>query len=215
MPKVSVEKDGLDNLTQVIHVVSEVRDPQHVYLKPSAAAKMLDVSVKWLSAAREGRKGIQGPPYRKLGDSRTSPIRYNLAELLEWIGGFPNVRSTYGQALSFTQFLSARSSARWLFAVVEYDLIQVSTAINGGLLEEPKEPKLVWFNFWQWLEFSSKNPELEGLLSEPFEKIQKVALANQATLNNAKIANKQLSEVSKAFIKLASEESWGGAPCWT
>lgn len=46
---------------------SDVVNPQHVFLRPAAAAKLLDVSIKWLSAAREGRKGIDGPPFTKLG----------------------------------------------------------------------------------------------------------------------------------------------------
>lgn len=48
-------------------------------LRPEIVAELIGVDKKWLASAREGRKKIQGPPFIKLGEGRTAPIRYRLA----------------------------------------------------------------------------------------------------------------------------------------
>lgn len=51
-------------------------------LKSSEVAKLLGVSNQWLAKAR-----ITGdsPPYIKFGKAHSSPVRYDLAEVQEWI----------------------------------------------------------------------------------------------------------------------------------
>lgn len=51
-------------------------------LKSSEVAKLLGVSNQWLAKAR-----ITGdsPPYIKFGKAHSSPVRYDLSEVQEWI----------------------------------------------------------------------------------------------------------------------------------
>jgi len=56
------------------------------WLPPKLVSEILGVSPKWLSAAREGRKGILGPPFVKLGEGRTAPIRYQALQNPQIIG---------------------------------------------------------------------------------------------------------------------------------
>lgn len=51
-------------------------------LKSPEVAKLLGVSNQWLAKAR-----ITGdsPPYIKFGKAHSSPVRYDLAEVQEWI----------------------------------------------------------------------------------------------------------------------------------
>lgn len=92
-------------------------DASDVLLTPSQVAAMLNVSEKWLAAAREGRKDLSGPPYIKLGKGRTSPIRYPAGSLAEWLNSFALQTSTvmhrtFGEFRAFGEL-----DDRWLFAV--------------------------------------------------------------------------------------------------
>lgn len=92
-------------------------DSKGVLLTPAQVAAMLNVSEKWLAAAREGRKGLAGPPYIKLGNGRTSPIRYPAGSLAEWLNGFALQTST-AMHRTFADFrLFGGLDDRWLFAV--------------------------------------------------------------------------------------------------
>jgi hypothetical protein len=161
-------------------IAKDVQSPEHVYLSPSTVAKMFELSPKWLSAAREGRKGFDGPPFKKLGNGRSSPVRYNLAETLKWINTFPSQTSSH----SFSQFLSSRShDKKWLFVCVGQDLIQLSTAINRGLLDADKSLKLKWLNYWQWLEISSHNTEMSALFFYAFDRIKEIAIDHRNSIS--------------------------------
>lgn len=78
-----------------------VLDPEDRWLSPKTVAVMLDFSEDWLSQLREGLKGIEGPPFKKLGDAKSSPVRYNLARLREWMNRFPELASNAGAAPTF------------------------------------------------------------------------------------------------------------------
>ena len=202
-----------DVVAHLNRLPAEILDPQNVFLRPAAAAKLLDVSLKWLSAAREGRKGIQGPPFKKLGHSRTSPVRYNLAALIDWVNSFPNMISVHSEQTpvqSFGQFLSVRSSSsRWLFAKLGNELILIPAAINSGLLESYVELQLLWINYWQWLEISAQSPEMKKLLHDEFDRIGEVGVHHQISIRSRLTGNHEYlkrSKILEAFQETAVDE---------
>lgn len=69
--------------------------PEDRWLSSREAAAMLGFSATWLGAVREGRKGIEGPPFKKLGLARSAPIRYKLANIRKWLTQIPNQRMTH------------------------------------------------------------------------------------------------------------------------
>lgn len=92
------------------------------FLPPALVAEFVGVDTKWLAAAREGRKTIKGPPYVKLGEGRTAPIRYRLSDLIDWMASFQEHSSTTERPVvpytSFERYMAnANSSERWLFVV--------------------------------------------------------------------------------------------------
>lgn len=110
------------------------------WLPPAAAAEIIGMTPKWLAAAREGRKGIEGPRYKKLGDGRTSPIVYPLSELLSWMAAIPAQTSTLERPVvqqeTFGRFISdATPTDRWLFVIGEDR--RSATEIFTALLAEP------------------------------------------------------------------------------
>jgi hypothetical protein len=124
----------------------------HALLPPEAAAKMIGVTTKWLAAAREGRKEIEGPPFVKLGHGRTSPVRYPYDELLAWVRALKRMTSTtrnFSSLSSFEDFRkSGKPSARWLFAVNKNDgtTTDIFAAIREGLLDS-KDYSYRWIRF--------------------------------------------------------------------
>lgn len=92
------------------------------WLRPDVVAQITGLDSKWLAAAREGRKNLQGPPYVKIGNGRTAPIRYRLSSLIVWMESFEERRSALHRSTtlqgSFEQFMKSNSqTARWLFMV--------------------------------------------------------------------------------------------------
>ena len=123
--------------------------PSDVLLDTKTVAAMLGVSTKWLEAAREGRKEINGPPSEKLGTGRTAPIRYNLAKLREWMAGLGHLLPDYQPTphVDYKTFIStATPDESWPFVVQEgTDPVELFKAINSGLLGGPdKQPEVKW-----------------------------------------------------------------------
>jgi hypothetical protein len=92
------------------------------WLRPEEAAAIIGLDIKWLANAREGRKNLSGPPYIKVGEGRTAPIRYKLASLLAWMHSFTELTNTTHREQvphkRFSDFLSqGRPSERWLFVL--------------------------------------------------------------------------------------------------
>jgi len=151
--------------------------PEDRLLSPKVVAAMLGVSEKWLSAAREGRKSIQGPPYQKLGDAARSPVRYNLAALRDWLAKRPQRLNTHGATV--TKFASASEfftsdalGEPWLFAEVDGELIDIFVAINGGVFERKPETPLRWLTSWEWLKYSAATPSMSGFISSALSSIR-------------------------------------------
>ncbi len=139
--------------------------PEDRLLSPKVVGAMLGVSEKWLSAAREGRKSIEGPPFIKLGASATAPVRYNLAALRDWLAKRPQRLNTHGAVVtsfaSATEFFTARELDQpWLFAEVGGELIDIFAALNAGVFERAPETPVFWLTAWDWLRYSSSSPSL-------------------------------------------------------
>ena len=62
--------------------MDDQHDDDDVLIDSPAAAKMLGVSRQWMELRRA--KG-DGPPYLKLGDSRTSIVRYRRGDVRRWL----------------------------------------------------------------------------------------------------------------------------------
>ncbi len=120
-------------------------------LPPAFVAELVGVDTKWLAGAREGRKTIQGPPYIKLGEGRTAPIRYRLSSLIAWMSSFEEQTSTTERTTvphaTFNRFLTdANSNQQWLF-VISADG-RSATDIFSALKREPlkSESHLQWLS---------------------------------------------------------------------
>jgi hypothetical protein len=134
--------------------------PEDRWLPPRATAAVLGVSEKWLAAAREGRKGVEGPPFRKLGTGKTSPVRYNLARLREWIESFPEIVDLAGRQSSLRSFADFQGligtsmralEERWLFALDDGKPVDFFQAINEGLVEHKPAMRYRWLTPATWL----------------------------------------------------------------
>jgi hypothetical protein len=92
------------------------------WLSPKQVSAILGVSEKWLAAAREGRKGIKGPPYKKVGAGKTAPVRYPAHSLRAWMHSFETVINNAGgkptMCRSFSDFNTHEDQPEpWLFAL--------------------------------------------------------------------------------------------------
>lgn len=171
-PKVSLPFDG---------AFSDVTFPEDRWISPSAAAAMLDVPEGWLGALREGRKGIDGPPFIKLGEGRTAPVRYNLGEYRKWLKSFPMHLTTSGKLYSHFAtaqafFVSESFSARWLFASVDGELLDIATAINRNAFSGESDPKVSWLNIIEWMTRVSKNRHHSWQLSDALQDVRQLAV---------------------------------------
>lgn len=123
---------------------------QNPFLTPEQAATILGLSTKWLAAAREGRKGLEGPPYIKLGQGRTAPVRYKLGSLQQWLSRFEEVVNNAGARPSmFSSFVdfSAMGMAedKWLFALdpETMECVEFFEAARSGRLTDKSELRWV------------------------------------------------------------------------
>jgi hypothetical protein len=165
------------------------------WLPPKLVSEILGVSPKWLAAAREGRKGIQGPPFVKLGEGRTAPIRYPLDALLTWMQSFgpysTTTNATNSPTADYSAFLnqSAGSKQLWLFAIETkqikiYDFIEAiyRDRMGDGII-------------FRWLslpEFRSKRVITKKFVLDP-EMIEKLLTCGNGDLSKGlyKLINKE------------------------
>lgn len=124
-----------------------VERPEMVWLKPAEVATLTGLDEKWLSAAREGRKRLSGPPYKKIGSGKTSPVRYPLNELIEWMESFP---LQGGNVLSFSSFSDfsngSNASTQWPFVIYSDGTIdELFASINSSrFMNEHRTRNIVW-----------------------------------------------------------------------
>jgi hypothetical protein len=119
-------------------------------LTPEQAATILGLSTKWLAAAREGRKGLEGPPYIKLGQGRTAPVRYKLGSLQQWLSQFEEVVNNEGARPSgFSNFADFAATGlaedKWLFAMDPdtMECIEFFEAVRSGRFTDKSELRWV------------------------------------------------------------------------
>ena len=119
-------------------IKENVNHPDTQWLKPSEVAELTGFDVKWLAAAREGRKGITEPPFIKIGSGKTSPIRYPLGELTTWMNSFPIYSSNSSSHLSFSDFQkSSNPMDVWPFVLYEDGTFEeIFESINKGKFKE-------------------------------------------------------------------------------
>ena len=87
-------------------LASNIDAIEELWLKPSDVAKITGLSEKWLEAARQGKKGYEGPPFKKIGIGKTSPIRYPVTGLKNWMDSFESKTSVHNSFChsSFVEF---------------------------------------------------------------------------------------------------------------
>lgn len=117
-------------------------------LTAEQAAAFLQVDVKWLAAAREGRKGINGPQYLKLGNGRTSPVRYRAGSLLAWVQALSTLETAVARTTSYGSYddyiRRGHPEDLWLYVVDDASAtrVEIFQALQTGLLAE--KSKLRW-----------------------------------------------------------------------
>lgn len=137
---------------------SNIANPDDYWLPPRAAAAILGISEKWLANAREGRSGIEGPPFIKLGTGRTAPIRYNLGRLKDWLKQFPERVDLAGRQSSLRSFAEFKDRLgtpkalddRWLFAIGKEGPMDFFEALKSGALDSDDPPDCLWLSLLQW-----------------------------------------------------------------
>lgn len=148
---------------------ANIVNPDDYLLSPRAAAAILGVSEKWLANAREGRSGIEGPPFIKLGPGRTSPIRYNLGSLKKWLRQFPEMVDLAGRQSSLRSFAEFQSRLgtpqaledRWLFAIGKDGPMDFFEALKSGLFDSDDPPDCQWLSLLQWTRLAIKPTEID------------------------------------------------------
>ncbi len=128
---------------------TNVKYPAEIWLKPSEVSTLIGLDVKWLAAAREGLKGLEGPPYIKVGNGKTSPIRYPLAGLIKWMDSFPLQYSITNNHNSFISFIS-KGSLNDLWPCVVYSdgtMVELFISINSQKFKKHYiDRKIIWLS---------------------------------------------------------------------
>lgn len=162
--------------------LADVVTAEDVFLSPKAVAAITGLDEKWLAAAREGLKGVDGPPFKKLGDAKSAPIRYNLAELRNWWSAFPSRLTTHGKqvhrfASAADFFKGSNLDEKWLFALVDDEPIDIVVALNANAFEEEEEPDLNWLSFPEWLSMAWRTPRYEEQVKKSMRTLREFALS--------------------------------------
>lgn len=142
---------------------ANILNPDDYWLPPRAAAAILSVSEKWLANAREGRSGIEGPPFIKMGSGRTSPVRYNLGALKKWLRQFPEMVDLAGRKSAICSFADFQGlvgtglraiEERWLFAIDDGKPVDFFQALKEGLVENKPATRYRWLTLATWIQMS-------------------------------------------------------------
>jgi hypothetical protein len=145
------------------------------WFSTKAIGEIYGLDEKWLSSIREGLKGIDGPPFKKLGSGRSAPIRYNYGKFKDWFDQFPSMINTQGKlaarAVSALSFFSERdANNQWLFAEVNGEPQDIVVAINSGAFDGEGDPQTYWLTYWEWLAKAALSgrmaPKIDKLLSQ-------------------------------------------------
>jgi hypothetical protein len=152
------------------------------WLSPKAIGANYGLDEKWLSSVREGLKGLEGPPFKKIGTVQFSPIRYNHGKFKKWFDQFPSVVKTQGKlastARSMLSFFSERDeNNQWLFAEVHGEPQDIVVAINSGAFDGNSEPLTYWLTYWEWLAKAATHGRLTEVIDIQLRPVSELAIA--------------------------------------
>lgn len=152
------------------------------WFSPKTMGAIFGLDEKWLSSVREGLKGVDGPPYKKLGEGRSAPIRYNYGLFKQWLDKFPSVINTQGKlaarATSVSNFFSQRDAHnQWLFAEVNGEPQDVSVAIKSGAFDVENDPLTYWLTYWEWLAKAATSGRMAPTFDKFLSRISEHAIA--------------------------------------
>ena len=163
-------------------VLAEVLTAEDIYLSPQVLATMTGLDEKWFAGAREGLKEVDGPPFTKLGTAKSSPIRYNLADVRKWWAQFPKQVTTHGKLSTFRSaaefFSDALPDSRWLFAQVAGEPLDIVLALQSGAFGGATEPAVAWLTLPEWIQQAWRSERLHGQISALLRPIRESALAS-------------------------------------
>jgi hypothetical protein len=164
------------------NVLAQVLTAEDVYVSPEALAAMTGLDERWFAGARQGEKEVAGPPFVKLGTSKSSPVRYNLADVRKWWAQFPKQVSTHGKVSAFRSagefFKTASPTARWLFAEVAGEPIDIVLAVRSGAFSDDNQPRVAWLTFPEWIERAWRSDRLHSEISAALRPLREAALAS-------------------------------------
>lgn len=162
--------------------LAQVLTAEDIYLSPQTLAAMTGLDEKWFAGAREGHKEVDGPPFRKLGTAKTSPVRYNLADVRKWWAQFPKQVTTHGKLSTFRSavdfFKGATPESRWLFADVDGAPMDIVLALQGGAFNGNEEPRVAWLTFPEWIHQAWTSQLLHRQITSLLRPLQEAALAS-------------------------------------
>jgi len=152
------------------------------WFSPKAIGAIFGLDEKWLASIREGLKGIDGPPFKKLGTGKSAPIRYNYGAFKDWFNSFPSVINTQGKlaarAASALSFFSERDPHKqWLFAEVNGEPQDIVVAINAGAFDDDNDPPIFWLNYWEWLAKAALSGRMSNTISKLMRQVSEKAIA--------------------------------------
>ena len=152
------------------------------WFSPKVIGAIFGLDEKWLSSVREGLKGIDGPPFKKLGTGKSSPIRYNYGKFKEWFDQFPSMINTQGKlaarSASVLSFFSERDPYnQWLFAEVNGEPQEIIVAINSGAFDGDADPLVYWLTYWEWLAKAANSGRMAMMIDKVARQISEEAIA--------------------------------------
>lgn len=162
-------------------VLAGILTAEDIYISPQVLAAMTGLDEKWFAGAREGQKEVDGPPFKKLGTAKSSPIRYNLADVRKWWAQFPKQVSTHGKLSAFRSagdfFKDPSPGSRWLFADVGGEPVDIVLALQGGAFDTLNQPEATWLTLPEWIARAWSSPRLHRQISVLLQPVQEAALA--------------------------------------
>lgn len=162
----SMSEESLDGIVEL----------EDRWFSPKVIGAIYGLDEKWLSSIREGLKGIDGPPFKKLGTGKSAPIRYNYGKFKEWFDNFPSLINTQGKlaarSASVLGFFADRDEQnQWLFADVDGEPQDFVVAVNSGAFDGDAAPEVLWLTYWQWLPMAAKSGRMSMAIDKALSEI--------------------------------------------
>jgi hypothetical protein len=169
-----------DGLPQ--EALAQILTAEDIYLSPQVLAAMTGLDEKWFAGAREGQKEVDGPPFRKLGTAKSSPVRYNLADVRKWWAQFPKQVTTHGKVSTFRSagdfFKDASPDSQWLFADIDGEPVDIVLALQSGAFAGIDQPDVAWLTFPEWIARAWRCDRMHREISALLGPLKAAAFAN-------------------------------------